>query len=90
LVMSHLIINLVGLFEFTSAHHIKISPLILIKMVITYLPYQWLINFSAFRALWRQFRGINNWEKTDHLGAHRKGKPSPAYAPVEKEMINHE
>jgi glycosyltransferase XagB len=90
LVMSHLIINLVGLFEFTSAHHIKISPLILIKMVITYLPYQWFINFSAFRALWRQFRGINNWEKTDHLGAHRKGKPSPAYAPVEKEMINHE
>jgi glycosyltransferase XagB len=90
LVMSHLFINLVGLFEFTSAHKIKVSPLILLTMIITYLPYQWLINFSAFRALWRHSRGINNWEKTAHLGAHRKGRPSPVYVPVEKEMINHE
>jgi glycosyltransferase XagB len=90
LVMSHLFINVIGLFEFTSAHNLKISPFTLLKMAITYLPYQWLINFSAFRALWRQLRGINNWEKTVHIGAHRKERPSPAYAPVEKEIINHE
>lgn len=91
MVMAHLLINLVGLYEFTAAHRLKISLWVILKMVLTYLPYQWMINFSAFRALWRHLRGINNWEKTQHLGAHRSGaKPSPVYAPVEKEIMKHE
>jgi glycosyltransferase XagB len=90
MVMAHLLINVVGLFEFTSAHRLKVSPTLLIKMVATYLPYQWMINYSAFRAIWRHWRGINNWEKTQHLGAHRKTrKPLPVYLP-DKEMVNHE
>jgi glycosyltransferase XagB len=91
MVMAHLLINLVGLYEFTAAHRLKISLWVILKMVLTYLPYQWMINFSAFRALWRHLRGINNWEKTQHLGAHRSGaKPSPVYAPAEKEIMKHE
>jgi glycosyltransferase XagB len=91
MVMTHLLINLVGLFEFTSAHRLKVSPWLVLRMVLSYLPYQWMINFSAFRALWRHIRGINNWEKTQHLGAHRKDtKPSPVFTPVEKEIVKHE
>jgi glycosyltransferase XagB len=91
MVMTHLLINLVGLYEFTAAHRLKITPWVVLKMVLTYLPYQWMINFSALRALWRHLRGIDNWEKTQHLGAHRSGsKLSPVYAPVEKEIVKHE
>jgi glycosyltransferase XagB len=49
------------------------------RMPLTYLPYQWLIAFSALRATARHVRGDREWEKTDHRGAHRR---SPAPAPV--------
>ena len=42
-------------------------------LVFSYLPYQWLLGFAALRAVWRQLRGMNNWEKTQHIGAHRVG-----------------
>ena len=35
------------------------------------MPYQWMLGYSAFRAVWRQLRGTNSWEKTTHTGAHR-------------------
>jgi hypothetical protein len=41
-------------------------------MALGYLPYQWVLSYAAVRAVWRQVRGINNWEKTKHIGAHRK------------------
>jgi hypothetical protein len=51
---------------------------------VAYLPYQWLLGYSALRAVWRQLRGINSWEKTAHTGAHRTtmGKVSPPRRPV--------
>ena len=42
--------------------------------MLGYLPYQWLLGFAALRAVWRQLRGMNNWEKTNHIGAHRAGQ----------------
>jgi glycosyltransferase XagB len=87
----HLLINLVGLHEFAGAHHLKLSPLTILKMILVYLPYQWLINFAAFRALYRHFRGVNNWEKTVHVGAHRQETPHPVPAPVpETEVTRYE
>lgn len=64
-------ISLLGLYEFTAIHHLKPSFLTPVRLLIAYLPYQWLLSFAALRAAWRQLRGINNWEKTAHLGAHR-------------------
>ena len=41
-------------------------------LALAYLPYQWLLAFAALRAVWRQARGENSWEKTAHVGAHRQ------------------
>jgi glycosyltransferase XagB len=30
-----------------------------------------LICYAALRAVRREMRGVNNWEKTAHIGAHR-------------------
>jgi hypothetical protein len=35
------------------------------------MPYQWLLGYAALRAVVRQVRGVNTWEKTLHTGAHR-------------------
>jgi glycosyltransferase XagB len=70
MLVAHFLINLVGLYEFTSAHGLKPGPMMPIRMLAAYLPYQLLLNYSAFRALGRFLKGQNNWEKTAHVGAH--------------------
>ncbi|HEX2915949.1 MAG TPA: glycosyltransferase [Chloroflexia bacterium] len=67
-----LIANVVGLFEFAAVHHLTIPPRLPTKMALVFLPYQFLLSFAAFRAIQRQFKGKNNWEKTVHTGALRK------------------
>jgi cellulose synthase/poly-beta-1,6-N-acetylglucosamine synthase-like glycosyltransferase len=71
LLLAHLLLAIIGLYEFTEAHHLKptwTTPLI---MALTYLPYQWVLSYASVRATVRELRGINNWEKTAHVGAHR-------------------
>jgi cellulose synthase/poly-beta-1,6-N-acetylglucosamine synthase-like glycosyltransferase len=77
-----IIISLVGLAEFTALHRARPALLALAWMLVTYMPYQWLLGFAALRAVWRQIRGVNNWEKTRHIGAHRVGQfaVQPAHA----------
>jgi hypothetical protein len=41
-------------------------------MAIAWIPFQLVVSFAALRALGRQMRGVNNWEKTQHIGAHRR------------------
>jgi cellulose synthase/poly-beta-1,6-N-acetylglucosamine synthase-like glycosyltransferase len=69
-----IVISLVGLYEFTAVHRARPAPLALIWMLMTYMPFQWLLGLAALRAVWRQVRGVNNWEKTHHIGAHRVGQ----------------
>jgi glycosyltransferase XagB len=64
-------ISLVGLYEFAAVHRLRPSPLSPLMMLATYLPFQWLLAAGALRAVWRQARGLNTWEKTRHVGAHR-------------------
>jgi hypothetical protein len=52
-------------------------------MFLTYLPYQWLLSYAAVRAVWREIRGVNNWEKTQHVGAHRQAVSATASATAE-------
>ncbi|MEN9938696.1 MAG: hypothetical protein RLZZ387_5275 [Chloroflexota bacterium] len=66
-------ISLVGLYEFTSVHRLRPSLLSPLLMLVTYLPFQWLLAAGALRGVWRQLRGMNSWEKTKHIGAHRVG-----------------
>ncbi|HLW03482.1 MAG TPA: glycosyltransferase [Ktedonobacterales bacterium] len=72
LLIAHFLLSVIGLFEFTSAHGLKPTFKTLFIMAISYLPYQWVLSYAAMRAALRQLRGINNWEKTQHVGAHRQ------------------
>jgi cellulose synthase/poly-beta-1,6-N-acetylglucosamine synthase-like glycosyltransferase len=40
------------------------------RLLLGVVPYQLLLCFAALRAIWREARGIGNWEKTAHAGAH--------------------
>ena len=64
-------ITVLGLYEFTSVHRLRPSIFSPLWLFLAYLPYQWLLGYAAARAVWRQLRGINTWEKTMHVGAHR-------------------
>lgn len=71
MVIAQALISLIGLHEFTAVHGLPASWSGGLRLAWSYLPYQWLLSFAAVRAVWRQARGISNWEKTAHLGAHR-------------------
>jgi glycosyltransferase XagB len=74
MIVIHYVISVIGLYEFIAAHDLKRARLLPVKLLVWYLPYQWLLNFSAIRALGRFIRGVNNWEKTVHTGALRKSE----------------
>lgn len=70
-VVTQFVISLIGLYEFTTVHRLKpgwVSPL---WLAAAYMPYQWMLSYAALRAVWRQARRVNSWEKTRHIGAHR-------------------
>ncbi len=66
-----LIISIVGAFLFTHEYKNKFSLVNLLMMIITFLPYQWMLGISAIRGTYREVFKQNNWEKTTHRGAHR-------------------
>jgi hypothetical protein len=72
LAAAHLIVSMIGLFEFAHAHGLRPSWKTPIVMTLGYLPYQGVLAYAALRAAYRQIQGINNWEKTQHVGAHRQ------------------
>jgi cellulose synthase/poly-beta-1,6-N-acetylglucosamine synthase-like glycosyltransferase len=92
-------ISLAGLYEFTAVHHLKPSPLSPIWLAISFLPFQWMLGYSALRAVWRQLMRNTSWEKTQHLGAHRvdglaaaaptsaTSVPAPAPANPERRVV---
>lgn len=65
-------LDLVALVEFMRTQQRDYSWGALAFTAIGFMPYQWLLAFSAFRAIVRQVRKQTNWEKTAHVGAHRK------------------
>ncbi|HEY7347138.1 MAG TPA: glycosyltransferase [Ktedonobacterales bacterium] len=73
LLIAHFVLSVIGLYEFTDAHKLKPSWKTPVVMALAYLPYQWILSYASLRATLRQLRGINNWEKTQHVGAHRQG-----------------
>jgi cellulose synthase/poly-beta-1,6-N-acetylglucosamine synthase-like glycosyltransferase len=67
--------TVVGAFIFAREYSYHVSPWMAIKLVLTFLPYQWMLGISSARAALRELEGNNNWEKTEHLGAHRSDQP---------------
>lgn len=72
LLIAHYVVSVVGLYEFTDAHGLNPSSMTWLYMLISYIPYQWVLGYAALRAMLRELRGVNNWEKTTHIGAHRQ------------------
>jgi cellulose synthase/poly-beta-1,6-N-acetylglucosamine synthase-like glycosyltransferase len=72
LLVAHFCLSAIGLFDFADAHGLKPRWTTVVVMALGYMPYQWVLSYAAVRAVVRQVRGINNWEKTKHVGAHRK------------------
>ena len=68
---AHFLTSVVGLYEFADAHGLKASPTTVVKMALTWFPYQFVLGYAAVRALRRHLAGADDWEKTQHVGAHR-------------------
>src|SRR5258708_3509996 len=81
LLAAHLILNVIRLHEVTDAHGLKPTWKTPLVMALGYLPYQWVLAYASVRATSRQLRGINNWEKTKHIGAHRQDGPLEVNSP---------
>ena len=64
-------LTVVGAFLFGREYSYRVTPWMAVKAVVTFLPYQWLLGISAARAAMRELDGSNDWEKTEHIGAHR-------------------
>jgi glycosyltransferase XagB len=86
MLIAHFLVSVVGLREFTAAHGLKMTRTDIIRLAVAWLPYQLVLAYAAGRAVARQMRGISNWEKTAHVGAHRG--PSSEAAENVKEMVD--
>lgn len=67
----HFIILNIGLYEFTKSYQMRYPWWMPLKIVATFIPFQLLLGFSAFRAVFRELRQQHSWEKTTHVNAHR-------------------
>ena len=81
--LANLLSSEIGLYEFTRAHGLKASPMAAVKLALAWTPYQLVLAYAALRAVRRQMRGINTWEKTKHVGAHRDHSDTMTAEPTE-------
>jgi glycosyltransferase XagB len=72
MLLGHLLTSIIGLQEFAKAHDREVTRDDIVRLIIAWIPYQLVLAYASFRAVSRQLRGINNWEKTQHVGAHRE------------------
>ncbi len=63
----------IGLLEFGRAYGEPVRVRDFAHYIFGFLPYQFLLGFGALRSVYRELRGLKNWEKTAHTGAHRPG-----------------
>jgi glycosyltransferase XagB len=71
-----LALTFIGTFMFAREYRLKLRLFHILMLLVTFLPFQWLLSISSVRGVYREVRGQNNWEKTSHIGAHRQnGRP---------------
>lgn len=68
-----LVAELIGLAELAEDFRLRVRTRDYLRLVAGFLPYQLLLSFAAVRAALRELFGIQNWEKTAHVGAHLQG-----------------
>jgi putative flippase GtrA len=65
-----LVAELLGLGEFGREFAVRPRARDYARLVLGLPPYQFLLALAAIKAVYREARGIRNWEKTAHVGAH--------------------
>lgn len=68
-----LVVEVVALGEFARSLSYRTRLRDYLRLVIGSFAYQVCLGIAATRAVWRHRRGRDEWEKTDHAGAHRTG-----------------
>jgi cellulose synthase/poly-beta-1,6-N-acetylglucosamine synthase-like glycosyltransferase len=66
--------TMVGARLFTREYGLSLPLRTLALLVVTFLPYQWLLGLASARAVYRELEIRDDWEKTAHIGAHRLGE----------------
>lgn len=79
--LTHYVLSVIGLFEFAHAHGLRPRWWTPLQMALAYIPYQWVLAYAALRAFVRELRGVSNWEKTKHTGAHRASRDAACVGP---------
>jgi cellulose synthase/poly-beta-1,6-N-acetylglucosamine synthase-like glycosyltransferase len=82
MLITQLIVNLIGLGEFTRAYGERMPFLFRFKTALVYYPYQLLLSLSAARAIWRLVTNRSSWEKTAHSNLHRQSSAPVAQGTV--------
>jgi cellulose synthase/poly-beta-1,6-N-acetylglucosamine synthase-like glycosyltransferase len=73
----------IGLIEFARLYGERTPARLILRLPFTCIACQWLIGYSALRAVVRLARGEGDWEKTEHRGTHR----APIATPVRKPRL---
>ena len=81
-----LVLMVVGAFMFGREYGLRVPRLMPLTMVLTFMPYQWVLGYSAARAAYRELQHDTEWEKTDHVGAHRRPTPTPAASQIARPL----
>ena len=66
-----MIINIIGMYEFKKSYNLKSSLYIYLKIILGFYPYQLLLLISSVRAILRNIKKSDSWEKTTHFNEHR-------------------
>ncbi len=64
--------ELAGIREFGRLYYLRVRPLDYGRLALGLLPYHLLLAAAAVRAVARETFGVRTWEKTAHVGAHRR------------------
>lgn len=64
-------VEMAGLHEFGQVYQRKVRVRDYVRLVLGTFPYQMFLAGAAVRSVFREMRGVNTWEKTEHAGAHR-------------------
>jgi len=66
------VFDAVALREFGRIYYVRPRARHYVSLVLGTFPYQVILAAAALRAVWRESRGERGWEKTEHVGAHRR------------------
>jgi cellulose synthase/poly-beta-1,6-N-acetylglucosamine synthase-like glycosyltransferase len=71
ILLLQLLLYCIGLYIFSKNYHKKFYFWLPLKIFITFLPFQLILGYSAFRGTIRFITRNYHWEKTEHVNAHR-------------------